>query len=278
MADFDDVDSVIENTHAFKVKLGIGEDAFESLRRKKNLGKMLKAADTIGAAGAGMFIAKSSLVAGALFPATGVLGFLGLGTAATPIGWVIAAGAASSLAYFGISRYFASGKDDKIDVIPKWINTPMDVLAVGLFDFLAPLGLIVAFSDRVISDAERECIQEYFVEEWGYSEGFIRTALVDVENNIESFDIVELTDNLIKFKKENPDCNYESMAEEIKKFLDRVLHSNDTIDNQGAFIVKWIEERLNQAKPTLVENAKSQVRDFWSGVFRRRRKNKISVR
>ena len=278
MADFDDVDSVIENTHAFKVKLGIGEDAFESLRRKKNLGKMLKAADTIGAAGAGMFIAKSSLVAGALFPATGVLGFLGLGTAATPIGWVIAAGAASSLAYFGISRYFASGKDDKIDVIPKWINTPMDVLAVGLFDFLAPLGLIVAFSDRVISDAERECIHEYFVEEWGYSEKFIRNALVDVENNIESFDIVELTDNLIKFKKENPDCNYESMAEEIKKFLDRVLHSNDTIDNQGAFIVKWIEERLNQAKPTLVENAKSQVRDFWSGVFRRRRKNKISVR
>ena len=278
MAGFDDVDSVIENTYAFKKKLGIGEDAFESLRRKKNLGKMLKAADTIGAAGAGMFIAKSSLVAGALFPATGVLGFLGLGTAVTPIGWVIAAGAASSLAYFGISRYFSSGKDDKIDVIPKWINTPMDVLAVGLFDFLAPLGLTIAFSDRVISDEERECIHEYFVEEWGYSEEFIRTALVDVENNIESFDIVELTDNLIKFKKENPDCNYESMAEEIKKFLDRVLHSNDTIDNQGAFIVKWIEERLNQAKPTLVENAKSQVRDFWSGVFRRRRKNKISVR
>ena len=278
MADFNDVDSVIENTYAFKMKLGIGEDAFESLRMKKNLAKVLRAADTIGAAGAGMFIAKSSFVAGALFPASGVLGFLGLTTAATPIGWVIAAGAASSLAYFGISRYFASGRDDKIDVIPKWINTPMDVLAVGLFDFLAPLGLMVAFSDRVISDAERECIQEYFVEEWGYSEEFIRNALIDVENNIESFDIVELTDNLIKYKKNNPDCNYESMAEEIKKFLDRVLHSDDTIDDQGTDIVAWIDERLDQAKPTRVENAKSQVRDFWRSVFRRSRSNKLGAR
>lgn len=274
MAEFEDVDSVIGNPYAFKKKLGIGEDAYKSLRRKKNLGKVLRAADTVGAAGAGMFIAKSSLVAGALFPATGLLGFFGLATAATPIGWVIAAGAASSLAYFGISRYFASGKDDKIDVIPKWINTPMDVLAVGLFDFLAPIGLKVAFSDRVITEAERMCIHDYFVEEWGYSEEFVRNALIDVEKNIESFSIAELTNNLIKYKKENPDCNYEIMAEELKEFLDRVLHSNGEIDDQGEIIVTWIEERLNQAKPTLVENAKSQVRDFWSGVFRRGRGNK----
>ena len=274
MAEFEDVDSVIGNPYAFKNKLGIGEDAFESLRMKKNLGKMLRAADTVGAAGVGMLVAKSSLVAGAMFPATGLLGFLGLASAATPIGWVIAAGAASSLAYYGISRYFASGKDDKIDVIPKWINTPMDVLAVGLFDFLAPLGLKVAFSDRIITEAERTCIHDYFVEEWGYSEEFVRDALIDVEKNIESFSIAELTNNLIKYKKENPDCNYEIMAEELKEFLERVLHSNGEIDDQGEIIVTWIEERLNQAKPTLVQNAATQVRDFWSSAFRRSRKNK----
>ena len=40
MANFDDVDSVIEVPERFKIKLGIGEDAYSSLRMKKNLGQV----------------------------------------------------------------------------------------------------------------------------------------------------------------------------------------------------------------------------------------------
>ena len=38
------------------------------------------------------------------------------------------------------------------------------------------------------------------------------------------------------------------MAEELKRFLKRVLHANEVIDDQGLIIVKWIEERLDLKK------------------------------
>lgn len=248
MLDFDDVDSVIAIPERFKIKLGIGEDAYESLRQKKNLGKFFEFADTMGAGVTGAAIAGSPMVASTFFPATGLLGFLGIGAAATPIGWVIAAGAAATFGYFGIKRYITGGKEDKVEVIPKWINTPMDVLALALFGFMAPLYLKVAFSDRVITDKEREYIRDYFIDEWGYSKKFIGNTLTDVEKNIESFDIIECADSLIKYERENPDCNFDFMVEEVKRFMYRILQCNGKIDDQGLIIVKWIAERLDGAK------------------------------
>ena len=248
MVDFDDVDSVIAIEERFKIKLGIGEDAYESLRQKKNLGKVLEFIDTLGAGAAGAAIAGSPMVASTFFPATGLLGFLGIGAAATPIGWVIAAGAAATFGYFGIKRYITEGKDDRVEIIPKWINTPMDVLALALFGFMAPLYLKVAFSDRVITDKERKYIRDYFIDEWGYSKKFIWNALADVEKDIESFDIIECTDSLIEFERENPDCNFDFMVKEVKRSMYRILQCSGKIDDQGEVIVDWIAKRLDSAR------------------------------
>ena len=57
--------------------------------------------------------------------------------------------------------------DSRVEVIPKFINTPIDVLAIGLFDSIAPLSLKVAAADGKISPEELEVIKSYFVEGWG---------------------------------------------------------------------------------------------------------------
>lgn len=266
MVDFDDVESVIGNPYAFKQKLGIGEDAFDSLRQKKKLGKIFDFADTAGAAATGVGVASSTAVASTFFAPSGLLSIIGLGAAVTPIGWVIAAGAASSLAYVGIKRYMTSGKDDKVDVIPKWINTPMDVLAVGLFDFLAPLGLKVAMADGTIGVEERDFIYSHFVYGWGYSPKFYHSAIKDTEENLEKYEIITLTENLIKYKKENPDCNYGFMATELKTFLNGVMIADGKIDDREAVTFKAIESILDSEKPTFTKEITSQARGFWTSL------------
>lgn len=224
MTDFDGESLVISNPDAFKRKLGIGEDAFASLRRKKNLNKYMDG------------ILAGTFGAGVLFVGTLI-----------PIGWVIAGGVGVGYIYSRI-RNRSAGKKKKVDVIPKYINTPMDALADGLLNFWAPLCLKIAFSDKKISTAERELIRDYFIVEWGYSDVFVSRRLRTIEKNLSKFDIEEHTEKLIEFKKKNVDCNFEFMAEELKQFLNRVLHANDIIDDQGLIIVKWIEDRLELEK------------------------------
>ena len=267
MANFDDVNSVVAIPERFKAKLGIGEDAYASLRLRKNLGTVFKGTDAAGAAATGVGVASSSVVASTFFSAPGLLGALGIGTAVTPVGWVIAAGAASTVAYLGISRYLTGGKDDKVDVIPKWINTPMDVLAIGLFDFMAPLGLKVASADGEVAIEEKKFILNHFTNDWGYSEEFLHSAIQDVLTNLDDYKIVELTRCLATFKKDNPDCNYEFMAEELKKFLNGIMVSDGKIEDQETVTIKAIESILDMEKPNLVSKVKSQAKDFWKGVY-----------
>ena len=273
MANFDDVDSVIEVPERFKIKLGIGEDAYSSLRMKKNLGQVFKATDAAGAAATGAGIAGSTAVASTFFSAPTFLGIIGIGAAVTPIGWIIAAGAASSIAYLGISRYLTQGKDSKVHVIPKWINTPMDVLAIGLFDFMAPLGFKVASADGTVATEEKKYIFDHFVNDWGYSKSFLDSAIQDVLTNLDKYKIIELTENLADFKKKNPDCNYDFMAEELKNFLNGIVMSDGRIDDQEMVTIKAIESILDKEKPNLVRKVKSQAEDFWKGVYQRVRSN-----
>lgn len=100
---FDDVRRVIANEEKFKLKLGIGRDAFVSLKAAGVVGKLW---DVGGAAGTGVTVASSGAVASTFFGSfwTGI----GLATAATPIGWVIGAAVVSGGAYYGVSRCLTS--------------------------------------------------------------------------------------------------------------------------------------------------------------------------
>src|SRR6056297_3807623 len=106
---FDGVDDVVEDELRFKVKLGIGEDAYTSTRLRK---AVFEAWDVAGVAATGAQVASSALVAQKFFAAPGLLAAMGVGTAATPIGWVVAASVVSGGAWLGITRYL-KGDDGK---------------------------------------------------------------------------------------------------------------------------------------------------------------------
>ena len=213
---FQAIDTIVSEPLRFKVKLAIGEDAYASLRLKN---AALKTWDTAGVAVAASTIAGSSAVASTFFAPTGWLAALGFGTAVTPIGWVIAAGAISAGAWLGITRYLKNSANSRVTVIPNFINTPMDVLALGLFDLMAPLALKIASLKGEIEAAESNLIESYFINEWGFNRDFVLAGLNYAQVHLGDISIEELARSLAEFKKANPDCNYRLMAEEIHQFL-----------------------------------------------------------
>jgi len=110
---FDGVKSIIIQPLNFKAKLCIGEDAYTSLRMKN---KLVEAWDTVGVVGTGVAFAQSTLVASTFFGSAGMLSLIGLGTAVTPIGWVIGAGVVSGGAWIGISKYFREVFPSRVQV------------------------------------------------------------------------------------------------------------------------------------------------------------------
>jgi len=145
-AELDGVEQVVADTLRFKAKLAIGENAYASLRA---VNRMRELWDVLGAAGTGAAIAKSSLVASTFFAPSGLLGVLGIGTAATPIGWVAFAAVASGGACYGLYRLLGRSKESRVIEIPRYLNTPLDALGLALFDLLAPLAIRLAAVDGV---------------------------------------------------------------------------------------------------------------------------------
>ena len=166
---------------------------------------------------------------------------IGMGTAVTPVGWVIAAGIVTGGAWVGITRYLKKASANRVTVIPKFINTPLDVMALGLFDLLAPLALKVAVVDGQVDDTRRRHIHDYFVNEWGYDSKFVGEGVKYTESNLNSFSIKVLSKTLAKFASENPDCNFRVMSAEILDFLRNIIETNGKIDQLVEIEIKKIE-------------------------------------
>lgn len=235
---FEGVDDVVEDELRFKAKLGIGEDAYTSTRIKKSV---FEAWDVAGVAATGAQVASSAFVAQKFFAAPSLLAAIGIGTAATPIGWVIAASVLSGGAWLGITRYL---KDDsgKTTVIPEFINTPLDVLGLGLFDLMAPLAMKVAAIDGHVHESEVEAIKHYFGRRWGYSEQFVDRGLDFVQQKLGDYDIRTAAATLGAFARDNPDCNASVMLADINSFLREVMEADSQIDEREEMAIERVEK------------------------------------
>ncbi|MBV0932084.1 hypothetical protein [Marinobacterium weihaiense] len=225
----DGIEQVVANDLRFKAQLDIGEEAFASLKLKRYL---LDALDAGNGAITGAAIAKSSFVASTFFAPSGLLGALGLGTAVTPLGWAIAAGALGAGLSVIIGKKFVRGNSSRVKVIPEFINTPLDLLAVGLFDMIATLGMKLAAIDAPVDDAERALISHYFVNDWGYDADFVQAGLAKISHELEQHSLEDVARKLASYKKDNPDCNYRSMSAEILRFLDRIIALGGHVDTR----------------------------------------------
>jgi hypothetical protein len=239
---FQDIDTIVSEPLKFKARLAIGEDAYSSLKLKNTVFEVWEVA---GVATTAVVVAKSSAIATTFFAPTGWLAAIGIGTAATPVGWVIAAGVVTGGAWVGVTRYLKKASANRVTVIPKFINTPLDVLALGLFDLLAPLALKVAYVEGQVDGVGRKLIHDYFVNEWGYDLKFADEGIRYTESNLDQFSIKTLSQAMAEFASENPDCNFKVMSEEIVGFLRNIVVVDGKTNQAARMEIDRIEAIFN---------------------------------
>lgn len=225
----DGIEEVVADSLRFKAKLAIGENAYASLRTI-NRGRELW--DLLGAAGAGGTLASSGLVASTFFAPTGLLGLLGIGTAATPIGWVAMAALASGGACYGMYRLLGNAKGSRVIEIPKFLNTPLDALGLGMFDLMAPLALRLAAVDGHIEPEEREFLTSHLVNEWGLNRAFVTQGIALIEPAVLQGSVETMARELADFLHANPDCNHATIADELSKSLRQMLEAGGPLTVQ----------------------------------------------
>jgi hypothetical protein len=257
---FQDIETIVAEPLNFKAKLAIGEDAYTSLKVKN---AAFQAWEVAGVATTAVVVAKSSVVASTFFAPTGFLAAIGIGTAVTPVGWVIAAGVVTGGAWVGITRYLKKASANRVTIIPKFINTPLDVLALGLFDLLAPLALKVAEVEGRVDDGDRRLIHDYFVKEWGYDSRFVDEGIKYTESRIGEFSVKQLAKTLVEFTAANPDCNFKMMSQEILAFLRGINEVDSKIDKREEAEIENIEAVFKSASR---DSIKKSVKSAWGAI------------
>jgi uncharacterized tellurite resistance protein B-like protein len=238
-----DVDCVVADPLRFKARLEIGEKAYQSLTLRN---MAFEAWDVAGMAVTGAQVAKSASIAAAFFSTTtgGVFGFFATVTAVTPIGWIIAASVVSGGAYFGVIRLMKGLDGDRVEIVPKFINTPLDVLAVGLFDLIAPLTLKVAAADGKITKEEMDVIRSYFIEDWGYDEQFVTAALLIFMDKLDELTLQKLTEGLRKFTLESKDCNHKKVRERVIVLLREIAMADGQFHEMEELAIQHVADCL----------------------------------
>lgn len=240
---FDNIERVVADSLRFKQKLAIGGDAYASIRIAKSLQQIW---DVSGVAATGAGVAASSTVAGTFFATGGWMSAIGLGAVATtPIGWVIGAAVASGGAYYGVTRLFKGYGASRVESIPKFINTPIDLLGASLMDLLGAFALKIATIDGDVDLRETKLILDYFVKEWGYDASYAETALKVIEENSEKNKIAEMAKTFADFAKSNPDCNFDAIRTELINLLTQIAEADGTLDEREELAIEKIARVLD---------------------------------
>ncbi|MCY4186109.1 MAG: hypothetical protein OXC82_04430 [Rhodobacteraceae bacterium] len=217
------IESPLRDSLRFKSQLQIGEKAFALLRIKT------MSEDVWDSTGVGLVGAKvaSTLGATGFFGTSGILGLLGIGSAATPLVVIIAAGVVSGVGWNLFRGYLRSLNDDRIISIPKYLNTPLDILAVGIFDLLATLSLKVAKTDGMINNLEFEKIVEHFVRQWGFDPKFVEAGIAYFYLELDNYDTARTAQEFAAYLRENPDCNFKAITRGTTDFLEDLASVED---------------------------------------------------
>lgn len=252
---FDGVGRVVAEPLKFKAKLDIGEDAFASLQAARLVGDLWQVGT---AATAGGLAASSSAVAGTFFGG-GWLAALGIGATVTPVGWVVGAAVASGAACYGVLRLYRGYEGTRVKKVPAFINTPIDVLGAALFDLMASLSIRVAREAEEVDDAERAAIADYFIADWGLDSAYVAAALPIIEQSAEGRSLDEIAEALAIYKRDNPDCNFDTLRAELLAFLTEIAAADGVLHDAELAAIARTDRIFQKAAGGWTETARSTL-------------------
>lgn len=240
---FDEIERVVANQERFKARIGTGASAFSSLRVADILRELW---DVGGAAGTGAGVMASPAIASTFFAPSGVAAFFGLGVATTPVGWVIGAGAAAGGLFYGVNSLFRTYYGSRVDEIPRFLNTPIDVLGASFLDLVGSLAIKVAAIDGNIDARERKVIADYFIEEWGYDPDYTSRALDLLEETTDEQRVSEMAATLAEFARTNPDCDFSKIQKGLNALLTEIAEADGKLDEREEMAIERIVAALDQ--------------------------------
>lgn len=214
---------IIDNDLIFKKKLNIGEDAYRYLKAAKNI------IDFGEAAGTGTGVA--AITGAAWYASLGVFGKFALlaGFSSTPVGWIAGAGTATALGVIGLKKIFRKVKDKSIDNIPKFLNTPLDAVALSVFQVLFPPAMRMACVDSNFCIEEKNTIQTYFEYEWGYNPEFISKNIDSYAQNIKAVDYRAFKEALSRICGSTKEIKNINITKELLSFLEEIIRADGKI-------------------------------------------------
>ncbi|MDA7430151.1 TerB family tellurite resistance protein [Primorskyibacter aestuariivivens] len=256
---FDDVVRVLGNEDRFKLKLGAGRNTFASIKAGDLIGRLVQVSSAAGAGAGAAFAATapSSTVWGALL--------VSFGMTSNPIGWIVGAAAASGGVYYGVSHLFKTYSSTRVDEVPRFLNTGLDVLASTTLDLLGSLSLEIAAIDGHIDASERVAMEEYFVEEWGYDPDYVTHALDVLQQNVDKSLLSEMATSLASFAHENPDCNFPLIQAELRKLLTEIAEADGYLDEREEMAIERIECALRE-RNTIISSTIRAISEAATGV------------
>lgn len=166
---FDEMDSekIVEIPERFKIKLGLDERSYKYLSSAKNLKEFVEVASTTGAGALGGLCCGYSSASGIAV----LLSHWGL--MSLSVAGPVAIGAGIAFAGICVIKYcFYRADKMTMDHIPKFINTPLDILGASLADVLIYPAVKIAICDGHFSKEEYDFIVNSLYDEWGISKEY----------------------------------------------------------------------------------------------------------
>ncbi|TCO73698.1 TerB family tellurite resistance protein [Chromatocurvus halotolerans] len=217
-----DIQTVVADSDRFRRKLEIGGEAFALLTRAENTSSYVNAlSGGAGAAGATYAAWWSSL---------GVLGKIGagIGMVSTPVGWVGAAGAVGAGTFLLTHRLLRKMRQATTEEIPRFINTPLDVLGVSISEILAPVLCKIVLADGEVADQEISRVESYLCDEWGYDEKYVKSLLVFDAKHVADWDWSQLGEAIAGLRS-TKDVKVSGFARELVRIAEDVAESDGRV-------------------------------------------------
>lgn len=252
----EDVESVVVDPFKFKAKLGIGSESFTYLSKAEHLRDVLAAAGgaTLGA----------SVVGGAWVASLGTMGSLGLalGVVSTPIGWIAAAGTGSAALFYGFNRLLRGQRKSAVDEVPKFINTPLDLLASNLVEVLLPPLIHMAKADGEIKPKELDVIIKRLADNWGISATFVTGRCDHLIKSNGKLDLHAWSEAIVSHGG-SADVSLDALTNDLLSALEEVMHADSIVTDSEMLVLEELrtallsDARLEESTPANLPSEES---------------------